>query len=116
VNVNVRADDFPPELRGEATSILIERGEPAPRALFAAACLAGLEAWVDAHAEEGFGPIRTAWRERSATLGREVVVRADGRELTGVAEDIDDRGALLVRTAAGVERVLAGDVALVRPR
>ncbi len=116
VNVNARAEDFPEELRGEATSVAIERGLPAPRALLAAACLGRLEAWLDAHAERGFAPIRDAWRERSVTLGREVLVRTDGRELAGRAEDIDDLGALLVRTPERVERILAGDVQLLRPR
>jgi BirA family biotin operon repressor/biotin-[acetyl-CoA-carboxylase] ligase len=52
----------------------------------------------------------------SITLDREVRVRASGRELEGVAEDVDEAGALLVRTPAGLERVLAGDVELLRPR
>jgi BirA family biotin operon repressor/biotin-[acetyl-CoA-carboxylase] ligase len=116
VNVNAVPDDFPEELRGEATSVLIERGEPAPRALFAAACLTALESWIDRHAEEGFGVIRDAWRVRSVTLGREVTVKADGREIVGVAEDIDETGALLVRGAAGLERIHAGDVTHLRPR
>ena len=115
VNVNARAEDFPEELRGEATSVLLERGQPAPRALLAAACLTALEAWVDTHAEQGFGPIREAWRQRSCTLGREVTVRSDGRDLAGTAEDIDEQGALLVRTPTGLERVLVGDVQLLRP-
>jgi BirA family biotin operon repressor/biotin-[acetyl-CoA-carboxylase] ligase len=50
------------------------------------------------------------------TLGREVVVTVDGRELVGVADDIDETGALLVRTAAGVERITSGDVELLRAR
>jgi BirA family biotin operon repressor/biotin-[acetyl-CoA-carboxylase] ligase len=116
VNVNAREEDFPEELRGEATSVLLERGEPAPRALFAAACLTALEGWIDRHAEEGFAVVREAWRERSMTLGREVTVRTDGREIVGTAEDIDDAGALLVRGPAGLERILAGDVALLRRR
>ena len=116
VNVNMRPEDFPAELRGEATSVLIERGHPAPRALLAAACLTALEDWIDRHAEEGFGVVRDAWRARSVTLGREVVVQAEGRELIGTAEDIDDTGALLVRTRAGIERITAGDVKLVRPK
>ena len=116
VNVNARAEDFPDDLRAEATSVLLERGEPAPRALFAAACLTALEGWLDVHEERGFAPIREAWRERSVTLGREVRVAVDGGELAGTAEDIDATGALLVRTRAGLERVLAGDVQLLRPR
>ncbi|HSN90227.1 MAG TPA: biotin--[acetyl-CoA-carboxylase] ligase [Anaeromyxobacteraceae bacterium] len=116
VNVNARAEDFPDDVRGEATSVLLERGQPAPRALFAAALLTTLERWLDRHAEEGFGPVRDAWRERNVTLGREVTVRMDGREIAGRAEDLDEGGALLVRTAAGVERVLAGDVLLARER
>ena len=116
VNVNARPEDFPAEVRDEATSVLLERGQSAPRALFAAACFTALEDWIDRHAEEGFGPVRQAWRERSVTLGREVVVTVDGRELAGVAEDIDETGALLVRTRVGVERIISGDVQLLRPR
>jgi BirA family transcriptional regulator, biotin operon repressor / biotin---[acetyl-CoA-carboxylase] ligase len=116
VNVNARTEDFPPALRDQATSILVERGEPAPRALFAAACLTTLETWLDRHAEEGFEAIRQAWRGRNVTLGREVVVRTDEREIAGTAEDIDEHGALLVHDRSGVHRVIAGDVMLLRPR
>ncbi len=110
VNVNARPEDFPAALRGEATSVLIERGQPAPRALFAAACLTALEEWVDRHDEQGFGAVRDAWRERNVTLGRQVSVRAGDRDVEGVAEDLDERGALLVRTRAGLERITSGDV------
>ncbi|OFX24494.1 MAG: biotin--[acetyl-CoA-carboxylase] ligase [Anaeromyxobacter sp. RBG_16_69_14] len=116
VNVNVRAEEFPAELRDIATSLAMERGEPVPRALFAAAVLSSLEEWLDRHAEDGFPPVREAWRAMSITLGREVRVRASDRDLEGVAEDVDEAGALLVRTPAGLERVLAGDVELLRPR
>jgi len=116
VNLNARAEDFPADVRGEATSILLERGQPAPRALFAAACFTALEGWLDRHAEGGFAAIREAWRERSATLGREVSVRLDDREIVGTAEDLDETGALLVRTPAGLERILSGEVRLLRPR
>ncbi len=116
VNVNATVEDFPEELRDAATSIRIERGAPAPRALFAAACLTALESWLDRHAEEGFEPVRLAWRERSCTLGREVVVSTPGREIAGRAEDVDELGALLVRTGERVERILSGDVVHLRPR
>ncbi len=116
VNVNVREAELPEELRPIATSLAEARGEPVPRALFAAACLSRLEQWLDRHAEEGFGPVRAAWRERSDTLGREVAVEVGDRSLTGRAEDIDESGALLVRTEGRLERVLSGDVRLLRAR
>ena len=114
VNLNAGPEDFPEDVRDVATSLAAERGQPVPRALFTAALLASLEQWLDRHAAEGFGPIRAAWRERAGTLGREVRVEADGGELAGVAEDLDESGALLVRTSAGVVCVRAGDVRLVR--
>jgi BirA family biotin operon repressor/biotin-[acetyl-CoA-carboxylase] ligase len=110
VNLNARAEDFPADLRGEATSVLLERGQPAPRALFAAACFTALETWLDRHAEGGFGAVRDEWRRSSATLGHEVSVRLDDREVVGTAEDLDETGALLVRTSAGLERILSGEV------
>jgi len=116
VNVNAAATDFPPELRELATSVLIERGAPAPRALFVAACLTALEDWLDRHAEEGFEPVRLAWRERSATLGRDVIVKTEGRDIQGRAEDVDETGALLVRTEQRLERILSGDVVHLRTR
>lgn len=116
VNVNAAADDFPDELRELATSLLIERGDPVPRALFAAALLTALEEWLDRHAAEGFAPVRAAWREMSDTLGREVRVRVGSADLVGLAEDVDETGALLVRTASGLERVVAGDVEMLRGR
>ena len=116
VNLNAIREDFPEELRGQATSLALERGQPVPRALFAAALLALLEEWLDRHAEEGFQAVREAWRARSATLGREVRVEVDGAELTGVAEDLDETGALLVSRKGGRVRVVAGDVRLLRAR
>jgi BirA family biotin operon repressor/biotin-[acetyl-CoA-carboxylase] ligase len=113
VNLNSGPDDVPAELRELATSLSIERGQPVPRALFAAALLSELEQWLDLHADEGFGPIRVAWRERSVTLGREVRADGEGGEIAGVAEDIDESGALLVRARGGLARVVSGDVRLV---
>ncbi|MHB8875967.1 MAG: biotin--[acetyl-CoA-carboxylase] ligase [Myxococcaceae bacterium] len=117
VNLNSTPSDFPDELRESATSLLQARSQRVPRALFTAALLTRLEHWLDLHAEEGFAPVRTAWKELASTLGHEVRVRTERTELRGVAEDIDASGALLVRTSGGaLERVLAGDVEQVRPR
>jgi BirA family biotin operon repressor/biotin-[acetyl-CoA-carboxylase] ligase len=117
VNLNVRAAELPPELQEIATSLWDARGEKVPRALFAAALWTRLEEWLDRHAEEGFAPVRGRWKALSSTLGQEVLVRSERRELRGVAEDLDPSGALLLRTVdGGLERILAGDVEQLRPK
>jgi len=111
VNLNGEPSEFPEELRTTATSVRHELGTPVVRAAFAAAMWAHLEEWLRRHGERGFGPVRDAWKEISATLGKKVLVKSERIELQGVAEDIDETGALLVRTAPGiVERVVAGDL------
>ncbi len=116
VNLNASAADFPPELSEIATSVMLARGEKVPRALFTAALWSRLEEWLDRHAEQGFGPVREEWKRLSSTLGQQVLVKTERAELRGVAEDIDEGGALLVRTEGGLERVLAGDVEQLKPR
>jgi BirA family transcriptional regulator, biotin operon repressor / biotin---[acetyl-CoA-carboxylase] ligase len=116
VNLNARPSHFPPELTSVATSLAQVRGHEVPRALFTAALWTRLEHWLDLHQERGFRPIGEAWRALSETLGQDVLVRTERREFRGRAEDIDEVGALLVRTPDGLERVVAGDVEQIRPR
>ncbi len=114
VNLNVAPEDFPEALAATATSVLAEKGSPVHRALFAAVLLGKLESWVERWSEQGFAPVREAWKQKSITLGQTVLVKADGRELRGVAQDIDEAGALLLRVDDRVERVLSGDVEQLR--
>jgi BirA family biotin operon repressor/biotin-[acetyl-CoA-carboxylase] ligase len=52
-----------------------------------------------------------AWRERAATtLRRRVRFETAGAQLEGVAEDVDETGALLVRTTSATIRVTSGEV------
>lgn len=116
VNLNAGPSDFPPDVAELATSVMRVLGRRVNRAAFVARLMKVLEQWLDTHEQEGFGPVRARWRALSSTLGLEVLVKAERRELRGVAEDIDLDGALLLRTGDGLERVLAGDVEQVRPR
>ena len=117
VNVNMEEKDFPEELRGKATSLAIMKGEKLPRVAFFQAVLEALDELCTVLEEEGFAPIVARWREYAVTLGQDVhVIGATGRgSFDGRAVDIDEEGALLVETADGVRRVLAGDVSI-RPK
>jgi BirA family biotin operon repressor/biotin-[acetyl-CoA-carboxylase] ligase len=102
VNVAVRLEELPAELRPGAATLGRARSEIEP---LLAELLAALARRL------GDEPARTldAWRARDALRGREIAW-SDGR---GRAEGIDDRGRLLVRLRDGYRTALAaGEVHL----
>ncbi len=122
LNLTITSDEFPPDLRDKAvslyTSVEGDRGEsrrslPAvataglpPISLHAAEVLSDrLSQWVEADPTE----VLAEWRARDVLKGREIAWE-DG---SGVADGVDDRGYLVVVTAAGDRVVLgAGEVHL----
>jgi BirA family transcriptional regulator, biotin operon repressor / biotin---[acetyl-CoA-carboxylase] ligase len=54
------------------------------------------------------------WRDRSSTLGHEVEVRSPlGTPVRGIARSVGEDGALVVETAEGTRRIVAGEVGIV---
>lgn len=116
INVNIAPEDFPADLREIATSLMQMKGEPLPRVAFLQELLRALDGLYADVQREGFAPVLAAWRTYAVTLGRPVrVIAAAGETFDGVAADIDGEGALLIDTASGRRRVLAGDVSI-RPQ
>lgn len=110
--LNVHAGAYPPELSDRAIA-LDELCNPPSRSELIAAYLNALENALDAVRQGCFSGISKPYHDLSCTLGNEVQVLAPGETYTGVALDVDDTGALLVRTADGnLRRVLAGDVSV----
>lgn len=113
VNVNVEPEVLL-TLAPDATSILAETGRAVDRAVLLATLFAGVETRY-ARLWAGESP-RTEWAARLATLGQSVEVITSEGTLAGVAEAVDEDGALLLRTRDGVlHSLLAGDVTLARP-
>ena len=113
VDVNLGANDFPPDLRKLATSLKIETGHPVRRGELAAAILRALDADYARIGRHEFSTIREQWQRLCSTLGRNVIIRVGDRSLCGLAESLDEDGALLIRTEHGhLERVTGGDVTL----
>jgi BirA family biotin operon repressor/biotin-[acetyl-CoA-carboxylase] ligase len=54
--------------------------------------------------------IQAEWRARAHTIGRVVTISDRQTEVTGLALDIDQDGALLLETTGGVKRIICGDV------
>jgi BirA family transcriptional regulator, biotin operon repressor / biotin---[acetyl-CoA-carboxylase] ligase len=112
LNVAIRQEDFPAELRETATSLLpteAEDGLPpggAPGVRRALTALnESLTRWVEASSDE----VLDAYRPRDALCGRRI--SWDGG--AGTAEEVDERGHLVVETDQGHRVALgAGEVHL----
>ena len=109
--INVMPASYPPDVAGRATSLEAELGRQVDRGLLLAEYLCALAARYTDLREGRAGAVVGAWRARaSAMLGRRVQWEGAGFTVDGVALDIDDSGALVVRTASGLVRVTAGEV------
>jgi BirA family transcriptional regulator, biotin operon repressor / biotin---[acetyl-CoA-carboxylase] ligase len=116
LNLTITPDEFPPDLRDKAVSLFASaKGEPGEsRRSLPAVATAGLPRlsldaanalndhlshWVETDPES----VLAEWRRRDVLKGREIAWE-DG---SGVADGVDDRGYLVVVTAAG-DRVALG--------
>jgi BirA family biotin operon repressor/biotin-[acetyl-CoA-carboxylase] ligase len=68
------------------------------------------------NAGAGFPEIRTEWMRHALGMGDQVSVKVGEREVVGRFENIDARGALMLRRKDGVAEIItAGDVSLIKP-
>ncbi len=115
INVNQKDSDFPPELKDKATSLRMITGMRVDRLSLLCRILEALEEDYRRFCSEGFASLRERWLEYEATLGREVRVLLGERELTGIAEDLDEDGSLVLRLGDGrLQRVSSGELTLCR--
>jgi BirA family transcriptional regulator, biotin operon repressor / biotin---[acetyl-CoA-carboxylase] ligase len=105
IGLNVTTESFPPELADIATSLLQAGYATTPPDVLHE-LLTALDQWITAPPEA----VLAAWRERDALKG-ERVRWSDGE---GIADGIDDSGALRVQTGNGPVTLDAGEVHLHR--
>ncbi|WP_019554929.1 biotin--[acetyl-CoA-carboxylase] ligase [Propionispira raffinosivorans] len=112
INVNIQKNEFPLELQHIATSLAIIKGKKISRVQLLNEILFQIETLYNIAQTEGFAKILEEWKKYSVTLGKTVDVIGINDTFAGLAMDIDEDGALLVKTKAGIKRVLAGDVSI----
>jgi len=106
INVNQLREDFPEDLREQATSLREEHPEKEeirrPRLL--RYILRELEQWLESIAHGDFGGLEASWRRFSAMEGREVSFLRGTEEVQGRILDASIREGLLVRLPTGEEK------------
>ena len=111
INVNHTPADLPQELLSTASSLFIELGEQVDRRKLIIKILAEVEYLYEGLQQGDVATILKEWRHFSATLGRHVRILHRGERLEGVAVDVTEEGALLVRVEQNsLITVHAGDI------
>lgn len=114
INVNIAPKDFPADIKEFAASLSEINGGKISRLDFFRAVLEEFDKLYCTINAEGFGKIFEYWKKFNITLGKNVkVISAEtGESFNGVAEDIDEDGALIVTTESGRQTLYAGDVSI----
>jgi len=113
LNFNSTDYDFPPELKGRATSILLENNGQLlhSRKELAGEILREMDVMYQKYLTSGSGEILLQWKTLNITLGREVTIQNLGETFSGKALDIDQCGALIVAGNDGKKkRFVAGEI------
>lgn len=114
VNLNMRAEDAPAEVREISTSVEEISGSAIDRAAFTRALYSGLEKWYKGFIEDGPKGTLRRYRDFFDSVGKEVRVTGTPT-VEGTCMGIDDDGALLIRTKGGeTERVVSGEATYAR--
>lgn len=115
INVNSGPEDLPPDLRAIATSIKNETGREESRANLIATILNEMDYWLKGLSKDGKEHLLTEWRRLTLTLKKSVKTVVGKDTFFGIAEDIDDKGMLLLRLPTGVlKKISAGDITILR--
>ncbi len=115
LGIGINANIKPHILPKHATSISKELGRDLQRTDFTKALLKNIETHYILFKENKFKRIIEEWKNLSATLNRRVKIAYKTHTIEGQAIDLDENGSLVVRLDNGLnERILAGDVTLVR--
>jgi BirA family biotin operon repressor/biotin-[acetyl-CoA-carboxylase] ligase len=109
--INVLPAAYPPDVAARATSIAGELGRAVDRGLVLAGCLVAVWRRYQDLSQFRERDVLDAWRARAAPmLDKDIEWEHDGTVERGRARGIDEAGALLMDTGAGIVRIVSGEV------
>jgi BirA family biotin operon repressor/biotin-[acetyl-CoA-carboxylase] ligase len=112
INLAAPADGWPSDIDKPATDMASISASRISKTALAAAILNALDHWYAVYLKDGFAPVHRVWWQAHAASGAKVSVY-DGRNyIVGIASALDNDGALLLETASGIRRIIAGDLDL----
>ncbi len=114
LNVNMDRQDFPEELQHQATSLFLETEKVWDRSQLIAGIVNAFEPLYNQYVRDGdLSPTLDICRERSAVIGRHVLLYEKGVEREGEVLDLGSEGELIVKMDDGKKKsIVSGEVSL----
>ena len=114
INVNSNPNNFPGELRNQATSLHAIHGDELPLNPLTAQVLQAIhrayETSIDSNPTES---LIDAWAPLNALAGKQVTARQNDKEISGIVNGLEPTGALLLKQSDGTATsIRAGEVTL----
>ncbi|MDQ6993335.1 MAG: biotin--[acetyl-CoA-carboxylase] ligase [Mariprofundus sp.] len=113
INLKPPVEGYPSDVSQAAIDLATASGCSISRLHLLAALLGSVDQWYELYLQQGFQPVREAWWQAHAASDQPVRVY-DGRSyIYGIAKKLDQDGALLLETAHGIERIIAGELEII---
>jgi BirA family biotin operon repressor/biotin-[acetyl-CoA-carboxylase] ligase len=114
IGVNIRrpAKGWPEEITQRVSDLSTASGKDLSRLDATLAIIRAMEIGYHEYSVNGFAPVREAWWRAHAASGHRVRAHGSDGYVEGIAEALDDDGALLLRIGGQLQRFIAGDIEL----
>ena len=114
IGVNIRRPEegWPKEITQRVTDLSTASRRELGRLDAAVSIIRAMESSYSEYLADGFAPVREAWWQAHAASGHQVRAHGSSGYVEGIAEALDDDGALLLRVNGQLQRFIAGDIEL----
>lgn len=114
IGINIKAPEqgWPSDISQTVSDLQSHHKQPISRLQCAISVLKSMEQWYSTYLKHGFAPIRDAWWQAHAASGQKVRVHDGQSYIEGIAQALDDDGALLLTTQHGNQRIISGELEL----
>lgn len=115
INVNIKYNQFPEDIRNLATSLSAETGREISRLELIISLYENLAKWYKKTLQDGFDAVKEKWLSLTPMIGCNVQVMFRDDVLKGKALGIDEQGSFIILTAEGETiKVTAGDATIIK--
>ncbi|MCB8817156.1 biotin--[acetyl-CoA-carboxylase] ligase [Desulfosporosinus shakirovi] len=115
INVNLETIHLPSDCQETSTSLSIELGQNVSRFKLLKQFIISWDEHFQGFVRAGHPYLRNKWIKNNVTLGRNVTVNKGNYSIHGSAEDVSEKGGLIVRLSDGsLQEFLAEDVSIRR--